>query len=128
MLREMGPNPTLCGRERSVSQRVVERADEQGHVLMPRTVSRPLTAGHVDIVVQPLDAVHHRLSRCLQTGLLGQLCCYHGNDFLQWTAQETEGSEEEGLLIRVAELKMMKVRRGRQEKNKKPVRKINKIQ
>lgn len=53
------PFPTLCGRERSISQRVVERADEQGHVLVPRTVGRPLTAGDVDVVVQPSDAVHH---------------------------------------------------------------------
>lgn len=83
------PFLTLCGCERSVSQRVVERADEQGHVLVPRTVGCPLTAGHVHVVMQPLDALHHRLSRCLQTGLLGQLCCYHGNDFLQWTAEET---------------------------------------
>lgn len=81
--------PTLCGCEDSVSQRVVQRADEQGHVLVPGTVGRPLTAGHVDVVVQPFDALDHRLSHGLQTGLLGQLCCYHGNDFLRWTAEET---------------------------------------
>lgn len=81
---------TLCRSERAIGKRVVDGADEQGHVLVPRTVSCPLTTGHVDVMVQPLNALHHRLSHCLQTVLLGQLCCYHGNDFLQWTAEETE--------------------------------------
>ena len=81
------PFSTLCWRERSVCQHVVERADEQGHVFVPRAVGGPLSARHVDVVVHPFDAVHHRLSRRLQTGRLGQLCRYHGNDFLRWTAE-----------------------------------------
>lgn len=74
---------TLRGRERSISQRVVDGADQQSHVLVSRAVDCPLAAGHVHVVVQPFDSVHHRLSRCLDAGLLGQLCCYHGNNFLQ---------------------------------------------
>lgn len=93
------PSPTLCGCERSVGQRHVERTDEQGHVLVARTVGRPLTARHVDVVMQPLDTLHHRLSHCLQTGLLGQLCCYHGNDFLQWQTAEETASQRTALLM-----------------------------
>lgn len=78
--------PTLRGRERSISQRVVDGADQQSHVLVSRAVHCPLAAGHVHVVVQAFDAVHHRLSRCLNARLLGQLCCYHGNNFLQQTA------------------------------------------
>lgn len=83
------PFPTLRGRERCVGQRVIERADEQGHVLVPGTVGRPLTAGHEDVVVEPPDPVHHRLSHGLQVVLLGELCSYHGNDILRRTAEET---------------------------------------
>lgn len=82
------PFSTLCRRERSVCQHVVERADEQGHVFVPGAVCGPLSARDVDVVVHPFDAVHHRLSRRLQTGRLGQLCRYHGDDFLRWTAEE----------------------------------------
>lgn len=81
---------TLRGRERSVSQWVVERADEQSHVLVTRTEGSPLTAGHVDVMVQPFNAIHHRLSHGLQTALLGQLRCYYGNYFLRWTAVENK--------------------------------------
>lgn len=93
--------PTLCGCERSVSQRVVDGADQQSHVLMSGTVHRPLAAGHVHVVVQAFDAVHHRLSRRLDISLLGQLCCYHGNNFLQQSAkQQGVGDRLEGSAVR----------------------------